>query len=452
MNIEIKNFCLIKEANLELNSISLIGAENDTGKSTIGKILFNLFYSVDNYLEYYLELSQEEIKNLFDKISFEGEDTYSELRSFFGFRNGIIENLYNEDRDIKRISKGKQIIHNLKEDLLKNIINFFNKEEKIDLKVINTFKGKYLNKGDNTFTIDEKKNITAIIKEIEEFMKNISKKESLLFIYTMKLFLKEFGKKISNFNSENKKTEILLQEEIYKIQIEFELGEISNYNISNINKIKDIIYIETPLFLDTNDSFENIFRKDLRKKLQNKKNIIETKKTLIFKEEIAKEINDIISGKLYYDEVEKKYKFKRSSEEIQIKSVASGIKSFGILSLLLENNHFTKDTILIIDEPEVHLHPKWQIKYAEILCILAKKTGLKILVNSHSPYFIEAISVYSSSNKYNLSDSVKFYSYDVYEDGNILIDKTNDLGYIYNKLAEPYDILNKEKYNQELEL
>ena len=52
-------------------------------------------------------------------------------------------------------------------------------------------------------------------------------------------------------------------------------------------------------------------------------------------------------------------------------------------------------SLLIIDEPEVHLHPEWQVKFAEILTLLQKEIDIHILLTTHSPYFLQAIDVFS---------------------------------------------------------
>ena len=44
MELKISNFAKIKEANIKLDGITVIAGENNTGKSTIGKILF--FYYI----------------------------------------------------------------------------------------------------------------------------------------------------------------------------------------------------------------------------------------------------------------------------------------------------------------------------------------------------------------------------------------------------------------------
>lgn len=439
MEVTIKNFCLVKEAQLSIDSITVIGAENDTGKSTIGKVLFGVFNSLETYIDHYFNLSTEEIEKELKKVSLNGKERIS--LSFI--KNTVA---YTESKSTKNIKKREEVLElslKLKETIRMKLYEDVN----IDFGILDEFKTKFLLKNKNTFEKEEKESLLEKIEEIRELLRIINNSQTL-FLHKLSVFYeKEVSKIIYNFKSKIKETEISVREKMYEISIKYDKkSESWSLSNSNLNKIKDVIYIESPLVLDFETYKENAFRKNLRRKLQNKQDEFlnfEGKET---KEEVLSMINGVISGKLYFNSKEEKYKFKKGNEEIEMGGVASGIKSLGIISILLENNHLTKDTILIIDEPEVHLHPKWQIKYAEILCILAKKIGLKILVNSHSPYFIEAISVYSNSNKYNLNDSVKFYSYDIYEDGNILVDKTNDLVFIYNKLAEPYDILNNEKF------
>ncbi|MDD6857682.1 MAG: ATP-binding protein, partial [Lachnospiraceae bacterium] len=45
MKLSLKNVGKIKEADIELNGITVIGGENNTGKSTIGKMLYCVFHS-----------------------------------------------------------------------------------------------------------------------------------------------------------------------------------------------------------------------------------------------------------------------------------------------------------------------------------------------------------------------------------------------------------------------
>jgi predicted ATPase len=53
MKIDLKNIGKIRDAAVELNGITVIAGENNTGKSTVGKALFsvfNSFYNIDNQI------------------------------------------------------------------------------------------------------------------------------------------------------------------------------------------------------------------------------------------------------------------------------------------------------------------------------------------------------------------------------------------------------------------
>ena len=51
MRLEIKNFAKIKEADITLDGITVIAGENNTGKSTVGKILNSYFKAFKRYPE-----------------------------------------------------------------------------------------------------------------------------------------------------------------------------------------------------------------------------------------------------------------------------------------------------------------------------------------------------------------------------------------------------------------
>ena len=48
MKLYLKNIGKVKQASVELNGITVIAGENNTGKSTIGRTLFALFRSFFN--------------------------------------------------------------------------------------------------------------------------------------------------------------------------------------------------------------------------------------------------------------------------------------------------------------------------------------------------------------------------------------------------------------------
>lgn len=109
--------------------------------------------------------------------------------------------------------------------------------------------------------------------------------------------------------------------------------------------------------------------------------------------------------------------------------------------MLLENRKLPEDSYLIMDEPEVHLHPEWQIKLAEILVRLAKDLNVTLYINSHSPQFIEAIEVYSELCE--IIDETNYYLTLKADEEKFNFEKIErrDLSKIYDALGKPYDDL-----------
>lgn len=122
----------------------------------------------------------------------------------------------------------------------------------------------------------------------------------------------------------------------------------------------------------------------------------------------------------------------------------SGIKQMGILQLLLLNNKIHKGDYLIIDEPEVNLHPEWQFKFAEILVLLAKQLDVTIYINSHSPLFIESISAFSEF--YDIPEDVNYYLTEPSEaEGKYDFVKitSDELYRLYDNLGNAYDLIDQ---------
>ena len=103
------------------------------------------------------------------------------------------------------------------------------------------------------------------------------------------------------------------------------------------------------------------------------------------------------------------------------------------------NGSLSNETTLIIDEPEVNLHPEWQIKLAEILVVLQKKLKLNLLINTHSPYFLRAIQVYAA--KHSIADRAKYYICDIVDGKLLTQDVTTNTAQVFEKLTKPFDDL-----------
>jgi len=115
------------------------------------------------------------------------------------------------------------------------------------------------------------------------------------------------------------------------------------------------------------------------------------------------------------------------------------------------NAKLKKDDFLIIDEPEVNLHPEWQFKFAEILVLLAKDLNITIYLNSHSPFFIEAIDAFTEF--YDMQDDVNYYLTQESENEgkyDFTRIRQDELYKIYDNLGRPYDLIDQLRLRKHL--
>lgn len=116
---------------------------------------------------------------------------------------------------------------------------------------------------------------------------------------------------------------------------------------------------------------------------------------------ILNEIVGVIHGRLVDDEETVRFKEKIIGAEymIDLKNMASGMKTMAAVVRAVENRSIRRGSLLIIDEPESNLHPEWQVKFAIFLVLLQKRLGVSILLNTHSPYFLQAVNVYAKDSE-----------------------------------------------------
>jgi hypothetical protein len=334
MKVEFKNIGMIEAADIRFDGLTVIAGENDTGKSTVGRLMFSLIKTFNQY----------------DKKFAAYYRIY--ITSVFGVLDGDIGSKFFTDRKYSIVGK--------KED------------EKI-------------------FEIIEKK--TGSPGDIEA-----------------KLFHQpSFG---------------------------------------------DATFIESPMVLNQADAIR--FSKtlldvegDIKKKVKllDRAYVAESLRDFILKVTdrpgggkppgMLNTIREIINGNFYYDHKKKDFVFEKGGNAFGGLWTASGIKVLGILGILLENGFLNDKSLLVIDEPETHMHPLWKIHLAEILVELTK-AGITILLTSHSPYLVEALKLYS--DKKLPPGKAAFYLSKKNDDRltSSIIEVTQDISPIFKLMADPF--------------
>jgi predicted ATPase len=175
--------------------------------------------------------------------------------------------------------------------------------------------------------------------------------------------------------------------------------------ISPFFLVKNIAYIDSPMMLGVGNNVKRFSHwEDLNRILHKKSHRINDKSLdEIFKKQILKG-----EASISEDSFSNKFIYKRKDgKEFDLLECATGIKSFAVLQILFKNGFLTNKTLLIIDEPEAHLHPQWVVEYARLIVLLHKHIGVRFLIASHHPDMVSAIKYISE--KEQVDDKLHYY-------------------------------------------
>lgn len=114
-------------------------------------------------------------------------------------------------------------------------------------------------------------------------------------------------------------------------------------------------------------------------------------------------LENMMDGKVVIEN-EEFYVKKNNGEMVNFAVEAEGLKKIGLLWQLLMNENITEGSILLWDEPEANINPKFIPDLVEILIEL-QKNGVQIFLSTHDYIFAKYFEVKRSKN-----DEVMYYS------------------------------------------
>ena len=412
MKLSIRNVGKLKEADVEINGITVITGENDTGKSTVGKVLWSVFNS---FFEIKKQIRTDKISSILEELR--------RVSSIQDIRNNLVHSSIVEyDLDLndflKQLEKKLEVLNDVRD---------LDDESKDELK-------------DTLEKIKKRINLSD-----DEIMKKI----------TQINFNKEFNSQINNLNFleegnidlkiKNKNINLIISDDKIQIKDFFSLYE----NVMLLDNPRIIDNLAENIILSANKIFsiiENLHNSKFISMLRNDKSSTATDNILneekLFK--IEEKLNKIVDGKFLKKDFGVYFYRNKSGKEINVKNLSTGFKVFSIIKLLIQNNQLRENGTIILDEPEIHLHPEWQLKFAELIVLLQKEFGMHILLTTHSPYFVSAIEVFSE--KYKVDDKCKYYVAENKGNSGVIKDITGNTNIIFKKMARPFQDLENIRY------
>lgn len=423
MKLQLRNIGKIKSADILLNGLTVIAGVNDSGKSTVGKSLFAAVKALAKTINYNDKLREGSIRN--------------DIRSVYKRLNGL------NARRTNAIELPEELFPRMQgrfSELLRqeeDIRSFFEKR----CRFIESLE---ISPRQKTLILQDMENVEAQMTE-DINPSGILKREFQSLVEA------EFFYEICTKNADGKSSiELIDEDRLMLVEIEADKVKKSAVGSDTDTLFQDATYIESPLYihlmdvLPMSDTVVPYHIKDMAQKINAAKYIqLPSGKSV----EGLMDMDKITGGHFVYDAKKRGLFWKKGGVEYSPTNVASGIKAFGVMQLLLETLAFDQNKVLIWDEPENHLHPEWQIAFAQLLVELANK-GFPIVVSSHSPYFIQGIRYFAS--KESIRKYTNYYLTEDTGDGLIeLQEVTHDLNRLFAKLAQPLNrIMNIEEQKE----
>lgn len=175
-------------------------------------------------------------------------------------------------------------------------------------------------------------------------------------------------------------------------------------------KINGAIFVETPLILEFQKflptaRFKTPYHIDSLLQELNKNDFSFTSEdTNKFINEFKASTSQIINGNI--SKGSQGFSFESDNgKNYNIVNASSGIKSIGLLQYLVTNKVLKKGSTLFWEEPEVHLHPTWQLKMVDLFIELMN-AGVKVVFSTHSPFMADYLNAKAQREKF--SDRVSF--------------------------------------------
>ena len=370
MRLVIDNLAKVGHANLAFNGITIIAGNNDTGKSTVGKALFAMFTIFKNI--------EDRIKTLrFIKID--------ELVKEFDKRFIFFQPDFYEAGFAKQISLGQRSL----DVILKEMFSFADQDkERPDL-------SEWTRRFSEITVLTEEELRSQVAFNV---ISNIFHHQCASFIRkdtypNIALEVKQKNVSVQMTNTYPKcEVGIGLLHTAYYVDSPDSLSAMAEFNSNAIRKMTDgrlgAILVQSiwdgynKLQSADSDAIDEVLRRKRFSAINGKLTRLMNGSVVYSKERGLRFASNDFSNKL-----------------LRLDNLSQGLKAMALLQVAFMNGAIWDDDILILDEPEIHLHPEWQIRYAEFIVMLQKEFHLTVLLTSHSPDFIQAIRLYARKHE-----------------------------------------------------
>ena len=377
MKVSLKNVGMLDEANFEVGDLTIICGENNTGKTYAT-------YSLYGYLDYMRNIREVLYYRARGDISDDAEhDDIQEIRLTY---NKIKERLQKHMSDKSKIYE-KHFLIGVMAGKKDDFVNLeFNVEVSISMDEIK--------EAINIFLVSDE----LLIREKRRF-EHILYDDGLIIKPTSSIHKRDIADYM-NILSDALLHVILRNNFILSVErtgASIFQEELDFTKIAKLETLKRMARDEDVDVFEILDEKKQLYPKPVRDNINFIRSLKQlSKKDSCFKEdnsknqEILKVLSNLVGGKYKVTDIGILFQPKKSRKGYNIEIASSSVRSLLMLNFYILNTASKKD-ILMIDEPELNLHPNNQILIARLLVLLAN-AGIKVFITTHSDYIVREIS------------------------------------------------------------
>lgn len=470
MQIRLENIGIVKDSTIALDGLTVVTGKNNSGKTTVGKTLYALLDAVCNLQQkaksdrrYYVRKQLETVESTLEAFRYmymrarridqksDAFGDYPALKTFLGrdyrrelstddiekFAHDLAAELAVFDVDVlEKNEDSRELVHYQRQSFIKasgenvSLASMFDSQRNSALKMLEQLFADldkdmglidYARESINqTLRIEFANQVQPVRASVPYSKIELSDADSTFFNITL-----------ADNNIVNDGTPVFFSSpyrKVYLVDDPFVLDDISNWRM-----YRGFEMPETETILNPNRIYSHNYK--LRSVLRRGNGLSVFEQTVLDEslKLVKAQIDQIIPGTFEFSSDGEYYV--QNGMKLKISNLATGSKMFSIVKMLLEKGELDSSTMLILDEPEAHLHPQWQNSFAEIIVLLVKELGVNILLTTHSSNFMLALD--ANMRKYGMADKTNFYQTDVVEDGFVQYHCVNDdMGKIYQDFLQ----------------
>lgn len=400
----LRDYQVVKSADINIDGITVVTGINGCGKTTLSKWLYYIVNGINDFDKWVLNEYIGRINDLnITYIMVDGEINGKVVKNggkAFLHTIGMSKYKVKEGTIVEDIPNAKQWIDNRHDQLMQDILTF--------LQVSHTTaeRNRILNRLD--VTPSDGDSIDDIMAKLrEKHQETVGKIENDAMQKLDKRRAGDFAQFMMGNNLEYRcPRNISFSED--EVKIIDGMGE-EDSRIRQLFSLSRAIYVNTPMAAAVNVE-KPVWWKRLRELMlyeDPRVQLSEGSKLIMVN------IEHLLKGNVKYkqDNItprdEKLVFVNNDGREFKFDQLATGFLVFSYVYRLLANGILNSTSMLIIDEPEAHLHPQWIAEFARDLVLLHKLVGVKVVVATHSPYMAEAIR--QIANGEGVLDDTLFY-------------------------------------------